>query len=283
MIRSLKTAMALKAAVAAILMIPTPRASAEVQFLTHSLGQATYLDDAGHIRGKPDGGRRAFYVELVHAMMADRGIAHPITQVPLSRGLAMLDHGGAYALFNIVRTEARNPKYKWVGPTSNFTTWFYEHADHPTAIKTLDDARAVSAVCAVRGNNMVSWYQRHGFQNVVIAGNHGDCIQLLAYGRVDLVHGSRYERITMDEALASKIHRTPVSTALAADASAWTTLGHIAFSKSVPDAEIKAWQDALDRLKASGAYEALQTMYLKEVNGQPLQYDGPAEHDLPEN
>lgn len=258
------------AIIAALCCLAAPYALAQTAFYTHSVGDSVSISPAGILAGKPGGGQRAYFVELVKAMMREADRARPIHEVPLSRGLALLERDGPVAFFKVVRTRARDPKFKWVGPISSFKTWFYEYEDRPTGIKTMDDARALKAVCTVRGNNMVKWFTDHQFRNVVQATSYEDCVKLLEHGRVDLIHGSRYRPMTPDRERAQKIRRTLVSTSDEDFEPEWTNAGYIAFSQAVPDKEIAMWQAALETVSTSGEMARLKAMYLLDVNGSPL-------------
>lgn len=261
------------AIIAALCCLAAPYALAQTSFYTHSLGDSASVSSAGTLVGKPGGGQRAYFGELAKAMMRQAGSVQPIHEVPLSRGLALLERDSPVAFFKVIRTRDRDAKFKWVGPISGFKTWFYEFEDRPTGIKTMDDARAVKAVCTVRGNNMVKWLTDHKFRNIVQATSYEDCVKLLEHGRVALIHSSRYRTITQDSDRAKKIRRTPVSTSDEDFEPEWTNQGYIAFSQAVPDEEIAMWQAALDAVTASGEKDRLKEMYLVDVYGAPLDTD----------
>lgn len=76
-------------------------------------------------------------------------------------------------------------------------------------------------------------------------------------GRVDSGTSSGYGlRDTLDEAAMS------VDEVLRTSVKIFDPIGYIAFSTDVPDHEIGLWQQALDRIKASGRYDQLVEDYL---------------------
>ena len=89
-------------------------APSDIRFLTHSLGDAAYIDDNGLLHGRPHAGRRAFFAEMVLATMKEMDAVQPVQQVSLNRGLFLLGEDN-YALFSLIITEDRRSKYKWVG------------------------------------------------------------------------------------------------------------------------------------------------------------------------
>ncbi|TNE64271.1 MAG: hypothetical protein EP335_07330 [Alphaproteobacteria bacterium] len=212
------------------------------------------MDETGQIRGKLHGGRRSFYVEVVVAMMQERGLESRIEEVPLSRGLFLLERESDFALFNLIRNEDRDARFKWVGPISSFSTYFYEHVNAPTGVRSISDARKVASICVLRGNNVERHMRGLGFNNILLANSNEACAQLLGYERVSLMTESRYPWFVNDPVLSTLIVRTPVVLAI--------TDGFIALSPNVPDEEVAAWQQALGTIRQNGLYDRLVETYL---------------------
>ena len=219
---------------------PAPRV-----FLTHSSEGQTYIDASGEMRGREQGGRRAFYVELVREMMALRGHTAAIEEVPFRRGLLMVQENPEYAFFNVNRTPAREATVKWVGPLLSTTSYFYENVIAPTGIETLDDARAVESICVLRGNAHHRFLEQQGFDNIFTANSYGSCIQMLLLGRVNLTPLSNLSTAFKDprSEASTRLRRTSVKLS---DAQ-----GFLVFPLAVSDATVRSWQEALDRIKAS--------------------------------
>ncbi|NVJ97128.1 MAG: transporter substrate-binding domain-containing protein [Alphaproteobacteria bacterium] len=235
---------------------------ADIKFLTHSLEDAVYRDAEGTLHGHKNGGRRAFYVETVRAIMRQRGVEIPISEVPLSRGLSLVENDGEYALFNIIRNPERKDKFKWVGPISETKTFFFEHADRPTGIRNFEDAKTVNVLCVVRGNNIVIWFKNQNFTNLVTANSKEACVQMLEYGRADLIYNSEHQPWPVAAERSVKLVNTGVQTQDPNAEPDFYNLGYVAFSKTIPDTEIARWQAALDAIKASGEFARLKETYL---------------------
>ena len=248
---------------------PPPPDRPAVHFITHSLGTAVYRDEFGMLRGLEGGGRRAFVIELVRAMMVEANLVTAIDEVPLPRGLALLESGKNYAFFNIVRNAERRDRFKWAGPIYEEPNFFYDHATRPSGINTLDDAKQVKGICAVRGTNIVGWFSHHGFTNIVEANSFSACLQLLNYGRVALVQSAENPLVIEDKFLAKAVHRTEVKVEDPNDTVPATGPGYIAFSPDVPDDEVARWQKALDTLKQRGDYARLRTRMLISQSDGP--------------
>jgi len=134
----------------ALLLATLPASAADWQVYTHSLGaQASTVD--GSLRGQPHGGKRAFYVELVRALLGELGQPQSIVEVPLARGLKLVQSRNHVVLFNLSRTEEREHLVHWVGPTLHETDYLYELSVRPTGIRawpTLPACRSAYSTAA---------------------------------------------------------------------------------------------------------------------------------------
>lgn len=227
----------------------------DIRFLTHNLSDAAFVGDDGLMHGKPHAGRRAYYVEVVMAMMAEADAISPIQEVSLNRGFFLLQNEPNYAFFNLIKNDARAPLYKWVGPIAVFPTYYYELASRPTGVRTIEDTKKVQAICALKGNNLVRLLTNMGHSNILEAPNNETCARMLRFGRVSLITGSEYPWFSGDPELSRLFTRTPVTLSI--------DEGFIAFSKSVPDDVIATWQRALDSIKADGTYDNVRNRFLK--------------------
>ena len=229
--------------------------AAEIKFLTHSLGDQTFLDDKGELRGKEHGGRRAFNVELVREMMQVVGHAKKMEEIPFKRGFSLVQTTSGYAIFNVSRSEDREDTVKWVGPLQSTVTYFYENANAPVGIKSLEEAKQVESICVLRGNVHHRALESQGFSNIYPANSYESCVRMLALGRVSLTPLSNLSTLTeAGTPEARAIQKTSVKVMEAE--------GYLVFSKGTPDAVIAEWQAALDGIKASGRYDELVKLYL---------------------
>lgn len=225
-------------------------------FLTHSLEEQGYVDEAGELRGKEHGGRRAFNVELVREMMQSVGHAKAMEEMPFKRALLLLKSNPGYALFNVNRTATREQEMKWVGPLQSSVSYLYENAALPTGVKNLQEARKVESICVLRGNVHHRYLERSGFDNIYLANSYASCVNMLALGRVKMTPLSNLSQIVIDPQVAgvTALQKTAVKL--------MESEGYLAFSKETPDEVVERWQAALDRLKASGRYQELLDIYL---------------------
>lgn len=235
--------------------------ASDIQFLTHSSEEQTYLDERGELRGKRySNGKRAFYVEVIREMMSDMKHSKKITQVPFKRGFKAAQKQTNIALFNVSKTSSREHMFKWVGPLLKETDYFYEMQDNPTEIKTLEDARGVKSICVLNGGIHESILKNNNFKNIYTNKNYVNCFKMLILGRASLIPASsvkmkQLEQEGMPISGIQKIIKTPVILL--------ESRGYIAFSKSISDETIKKWQRSLDRIKKSGKYQHLYNKFVE--------------------
>jgi len=227
----------------------------EIKFLTHSVGDQTFVDAEGELRGKEHGGRRAFNVELVREMMQVVGHTKNMAVIPFKRGFSLVQTTPGHAIFNVNRTGDREDTVKWVGPLQSTVTHFYENVNAPVGIKNLEEAKQVESICVLRGNVHHRALERQGFTNIYPANSYASCVRMLALGRVSLTPLSNLSTLTEAETpIAMAIQKTPVKVMEAE--------GYLVFSKETPDEVIAEWQTALDGIKESGRYDELVKLYL---------------------
>lgn len=239
------------------LFLPSLGFSQDVEFYTHSLNGQVDIDNENRLIGKPHGGKRAFTVELIKAMMLSVGQSLDIKVVPFKRGLHLLAVKDNVAFFNISRIPARELSYQWVGPLQLEVDYFFEMKKNPTGIKSMEDAKNTNhKICVLNGNVHETVLTQQGFTNLRANVSYLGCLEMLKLGRVDLTPLGTNEmssRLKKTSIHSDAIQRTPVVVL--------KSEGFIAFSKKTSPQTINLWQRALDELKKSGKYEILKKQY----------------------
>lgn len=238
----------------ALLLATLPASAADWQVYTHSLGaQASTVD--GSLRGQPHGGKRAFYVELVRALLGELGQPQSIVEVPLARDLKLVQSRNHVVLFNLSRTEEREHLVHWVGPTLHETDYLYELSVRPTGIRNLADATGLP-VCVLNGSSHDSLLAEHGFTQLQRANSYAGCFRMLAAGRVLLVASADSDLPRkLAEADVELAEVTPSAVSLGHDQ------GYIALSLDTPASEVARWRAALAQLNRDGRYRQLYDHY----------------------
>jgi len=232
--------------------------ASHITFMTHSIEDNAFIDEHGELRGKENGGRRAFSIELVREMMILMDHSMEFQEVSFKRGLKTVQQESDHALFNVSRTLERENTVKWVGPIRSSKNYFYELAEAPTGVKTLEDARKVNCVSVLNGNVQHNFLVKNGFKNLETTNSYIANFKMLVNKRCPLIpsSGSSLPAWLKEADLPpDAVLRTPVML--------FETKGYLAFSKNIPDVEIQRWQDALEQIKKSGKYENLVKKYLQ--------------------
>ncbi len=229
-----------------------PLQADEIRIYTHSVEGAAYTDSSGEMRGKHHGGRRAFLVELVREMMVGLKLKPVMTEVPLGRGIRIIENQPLSALFNVNRNPEREHRFKWVGPLQSDTVYLFEHRNTGAAVRSLDQARQVPAVCVRRGNSHADFLRQQGFTNLVFASSYKSCWEMVAMGRVTLTTLGTNLIPSVEKAAreaAAEIRSTGVKLR--------DTQGYLAFSVDTPDEVVQRWQAALDKIRSGDIYQSL--------------------------
>ena len=236
-------------------VLSTTSHAAPPMVLTHSASDQTVADN-GTLTGMPHAGKRAFYVELVRALLAQLNLPDRIQEVPLARGLLMVQQQDDVVFFNLDRTAEREALMQWVGPISVDADALFERTSAPTGIASLDDARERS-VCVLRGNVHDRMLAARHFTRLVQANSYPQCFQLLAAGRVQLVASAVDtvpEKLAAARIEPSEVRQTPVQL--------MTTEGYIVMSRNISANDVARWRQALDQLKATGRFRDLRERYM---------------------
>lgn len=221
---------------------------------THSMGSQSVLQD-GQLRGREHAGKRAFYLELVHLLLADLGTPLPIREVPLARGLAQLKKHSNVVLFNLSQTPERQALAHWIGPVLTETDYLYESSLRPTGIHTLKDGQNV-AVCVLNGGNHDEQLSKAGFTQLIRNSSYSNCLRMLAAGRVALIASADTGLAqTLPEAHLQTQDVQPTAVILGHDE------GYIALSRGMPAQQVAQWRAALQRIRADGRFEKLYARY----------------------
>ncbi len=182
-----------------------------------------------------------------------------VKMFPWSRGLKILQHKPNTALFSMVRTPEREPKYKWVGPLHKIQLVFFKKKGVPLTIHSLDDAKKVNRIGVIKDVANHEFLRSHGFTNldIIKSGSDDKNIRKLAKGRIDLWPSLRTAGLFSAKQMHLADQIEPIDNLVLFSGDLY-----IAFSKTTDDKTIHAWQQALDQIRASGAIDKIVAKYL---------------------
>ncbi|WP_319470981.1 transporter substrate-binding domain-containing protein [uncultured Pseudodesulfovibrio sp.] len=190
--------------------------------------------------------------DVVRAIQKKLGETNPMNVMPWLRAYEMTQEKERQALFAIVRIPERENLFKWIGPIFTEGDYFFQRNGGDLKIKNLDDARKVERIGVRRDGYTHQALKAKKFFNLDVGPSYNSSYKKLAEGRVDLVlMGERtyYYMVKKAGLNPDDFERTDCKFA---ESSAW-----LAFSKDIPDETIDRWQEALDKLKANGTYDAI--------------------------
>jgi polar amino acid transport system substrate-binding protein len=205
-----------------------------------------------------DGAVKGLSVDVVRAIAQALQADIDIQLLPSMRASALLESNRRTLLISMLRTPEREAKYKWIGPLADGVIYFYKRKGNPLAIETLEDARRVRSICLRQDGLAHSRLKAAGFTNLDASASHGKTVySMLIFGRCDL--GVSESPLGVTRMLKEMGY--PLDAVVQTPAKVVSSPLYIAGSKDISDAEIARWQAALDKLKSSGAFQAIVKKY----------------------
>ena len=224
----------------------------------------TEIDAPGQFY-RPDGTLSGLAVEIVKEIQKRTGNTDRIKVVPWARGYLELQTLPNVVLFATARTPERNALFKWIGPTDEKRYSLFVKSDSNLVLKTLDDARKLSAIGVYKDDVRDLYLTGQGFKNLDRTIDNISNVKKLMAGRIDafafattgvaeLAQTAGYNGGDLKEALPFlKVQL------------------YIAISQATPEATFKAWDKAFKDMKKDKTFEGIYRRYYPH---QPL--PGPA-------
>lgn len=196
-------------------------------------------------------------IEQVALMMKATGQDHTVEMMPWARALALAEKQPMHCVFTTAHNAERDPHFKWVEPLLSGRTLLIRKAGSPVNPVSLEEATAFLAG-ATRDDFTADILKAKGFEKIDLATDFNLSLKKLTLGRIDLMPISEdYYYKLRKEGVA--IERVLVLS---------EQVFSLACNKSVPDAEIKKMQAALDGLIADGTQASLFRKYGLDFDSQ---------------
>ncbi|MCU0631848.1 MAG: transporter substrate-binding domain-containing protein [Methanolinea sp.] len=218
----------------------SPCLSENILFLTEDLYPFNYLEPDGTIHGES--------VEVVRELAKRLNCSVEIEVLPWNDAYLNALHNPGHAVFSAARTPEREAMFAWVGPIASFEYVLYARHDSGITLPSLEAARTAGSIAVVRGDAREEFLRSNHFSNVVAFSTDTECLEALMNRSVSLWMGS--SSTTPDTLRRSGI---PEGTAVPAYTLLKTEL-FIAFNKATATGTIRAYQDALNAMKADGTF-----------------------------
>lgn len=203
---------------------------------------------------------QGFSVDIVQAIMEEMGVHHEIAVYPGARGELMLDTLPNIMSFSLFRTPEREHKYKWIGPISDESIYFFKRKDDTREFKTIEDLKAVNGIVVPHKGLVHDHVQALGITNINELPSRESQFLYVLMGRADLSVNATQLGVAY---YLKKLNKEP-------DALVPTKVQllkfplYIACSKNIPESIIVRWQNALDKIKSSGKYQLIYNKHLSQ-------------------
>jgi len=232
-----------------------PVFSAGLTILTENLPPLNYVKD-GELIGPS--------IEIVKEIQRRVGSRDKIQVYPWARAYKMALEGENVVLFGTTHTEARENKFKWVGPLATKRDILIAKKGSGIKISNLDDAKKVSRIGTLRGDTRGLLLESHGFTNLEPVSDEQLNAQKLVLGRIDLwaykIPGLR----TVCE-LAGVDHNEFVEVYHLREIDV-----SIAFSNKTSDSIVQKWKKAFDEMLADGTIMQIRRRWNDKLPDDPF-------------
>jgi polar amino acid transport system substrate-binding protein len=208
-----------------------------------------YTDDSPPVSFMRGGVVGGWAVELVEEIQKRAGGTSQIRIVPWARAYHVAQRESNVAIFAVMRTQARDPLFQWVGPLQNLEVGLYAKAGSDITISSLDDAKRIRSIGVTRAFATDEELTRMGFQNLDRVERPEQMLHMLMSGKNRLIASD--SAFISDEVLRQH-HIEPGAIVRLYKVTALST--YIAFSKGTSPDLVKSWQKALDDMRADGSF-----------------------------
>ena len=173
-----------------------------------------------------------------------------------------------HILFSMTRIPERENLFKWVGPITSFTYYFFKKKGSPIHLTSLEDAKHVNSIGTIKNYDTHLFLASNGFNNLKLISNDVNNYKAFSVNRLDLIPLGQL-------AIPFVAKQAQVKPTIFENTGVKLFEAHyyIAFSKDTADETITQWQQALDEIKASGLYHQIYTQAVQEAYADFQVYD----------
>jgi polar amino acid transport system substrate-binding protein len=223
------------AGVVILMSCNVPVQSEKIKVITEDYPPYNYADAQGNIVGQS--------TDIVRAIMSQVDDDSPIEIMPWEQGYGMAQEQPNVALYSVARTGDREHLFMWVGPIGSYENWLYAKKGSSIHVNSLDEAKTVGKIAAVKDEAGQQELAAQGFINFVYTDSTTDGLKKLVSGDADLWLGTSEGIASVaTEAGVNPDDLQPAVYVYKADL-------FLAFNKNTAFSTVEAWQKALDSLK----------------------------------
>jgi polar amino acid transport system substrate-binding protein len=207
----------------------------KLRVLTEEYPPYNYTDEKGVLTGSS--------TELVKAIIGKLGFDTKIEVLPWAQAYELVLNNPNVALYSTARTAERERNFMWVGPLGSYENWLYAKKGSAVRVNSLDEAKAVKSIAAVKDEAGQQKLAELGFINFAFTNSTADGLKKLMAGEAGLWLGTRADvDLVAKKAGVDATQLEPAVFVHKVDL-------YVAFNKNMPFATVDQWQKALDSLK----------------------------------
>ncbi|WP_448550064.1 substrate-binding periplasmic protein [Thalassotalea fusca] len=201
-------------------------------------------------------------VDVMRELLTHTQYSPEIEVIPWARAYELALVRPNTLIFTIIRTEERDPHFKWVGSISpigvNYIWTLKSRTD--IHIENWQDAIKYNAVAQRYGAQSIK-LKNHGFQeqkNLYLTTTYGQGIKMVLNQRADFFLGSDFlaglflRDLKIDKSQFNKLMPHSQDNSL-----------NIAFNKQTPDSVVNEFRQALEQMKQNGSLEKIVEKWTK--------------------
>jgi len=194
--------------------------------------------------------------DLLKEICDHMNIPFKVTLLPWEEGYSLLQSKDNAVLFSTVMNSVRKDMFKWAGPIASLDWFFYSASQSQIALTSLDDAKKIAKIGALKDYSIEQYLVGQGFTNLVYCKDNIEAFDKLLKGEIDLFPS---DKITAEAALKT-LNKSVYN--VTSQLTIRTEMVYFAFNKNIPDNVVADFQMEIDRLKANGTLRNLSQQYL---------------------
>ena len=173
-----------------------------------------------------------------------------------------------HILFSMTRISERENLFKWVGPITSFTYYFFKKKGSPIHLTRLEEAKQVASIGTIKNYDTHLFLASKGFNNLKLISNDVNNYKAFSVNRLDLIPLGQL-------AIPFVAKQAQVKPTIFENTGVKLFEAHyyIAFSKDTADETITQWQQALDEIKATGVYHRIYAQAIQSAYADFQVYD----------
>lgn len=207
----------------------------KLRVLSEEYPPYNYTDEQGVLTGPS--------TVIVKGILNKLGLDTKIEVLPWAESYAIVLENPNVALYSTARTPERERDFMWVGPIGSYENWLYAKKGSGVRVNSLDEAKAVKAIAAVKDEAGQQKLAEQGFINFTFTDSTSDGLKKLMAGEADLWLGAQ----AAVDVIAKKAGVDPAQ--LEPAVFVHKVDFYIAFNKNTPFATVDQWQKALESLQ----------------------------------